>query len=242
MFRLDGENDEDRIIAVVEQQNEIENELWLRYDRQVMKKWCEKQRKIEEAQKRKDEEKTRIAEAFEKEQQRIADLEAAHKRAAEEQQMQESLLVGRITEFINGDGPLPSELLECQELNPSKPTCSFYEKIGTCRFGLRCTRNHKRPRISCFLLIPEFFTNIRLNNTGKASEYGDDIAIEFDEDELYRDFAEFFEDVVPEFEKFGTVAQFRVCQNVAKHIRGNVYVEYKSNRYETGNNFSKKVI
>lgn len=220
------------MVGTIERQNEIENELWLRYDRHVMRRWAENQRKIAETQRLKDEEKARIAEEFEKEQQRLADIESIARRAVENQQMLESILIGRIMDYINADGPLPSELLEHQELNPLKPPCPFYDKIGTCRFGLRCARNHKRPRISCILLISEFFTNIRLNNTGKASEYGDDIGIEFDEDELYHDFEEFFDDVVPEFEKFGTISQFRVCQNVVKHLRGNVYIEYKNQRFD----------
>lgn len=195
-----------------------------------MLRWSAKLKKREETQRIKDEERARVAEDFEKEQKRFAEQVAEAKRLAEERQMQEALLLGQIAEYINGDGSVPAELLNCDELNPMKPTCGIYDRLGTCRFGLRCIRNHKRPRISCFLLIGDFFTNIRLNNTGKASEYGDDISMEFDDEELYRDFEEFFDDVCPEFQRYGTVVQFRVCQNNAKNLRGNVYVEYKCQR------------
>lgn len=146
--------------------------------------------------------------------------------------MQEALLLGAIQNYINGDGSFPIELQLPQDLNPSKPLCMIYEKLGVCRNGLQCSRNHRRPRISCFLLIADFFTHIRLNNLGGASEYGDDIAMEFDDDELQTEFEAFFADVVPEFGKFGHIVQFRVCQNRLKHLRGNVYVEYRSQRCE----------
>lgn len=43
-------------------------------------------------------------------------------------------------------------------------------------------------------------------------------------------FREFYEDVLPEFEQYGQVVQFKVCCNCEPHLRGNVYVEYASER------------
>lgn len=37
---------------------------------------------------------------------------------------------------------------------------------------------------------------------------------------------EFFEDVLPEFQRCGKVVQFKVCANVSPHLRGNVYVQF----------------
>lgn len=222
---------EETIIQEIEHQNMIQNEKWIKYDRQLMKNWNEKAKKIEEQEKLKLQAKARIAEEFERDQKRIADLAAEIERQVEEKRVQNALLLAKIGDYINGSGDLPAELYGIQEMNPSKPTCSFYDKVGICRYGLTCDRNHKRPKISRFLLVPAFFTNIGLNNTGRASEYGDDLTIEYDEQELYRAFEEFFQDVEPEFEKFGRIVQFRVCQNVVKFLRGNVYVEYKSQRW-----------
>ena len=39
-------------------------------------------------------------------------------------------------------------------------------------------------------------------------------------------FREFYYDVLPEFQKFGKVVQFKTCFNKSSHLRGNVYVEY----------------
>lgn len=45
--------------------------------------------------------------------------------------------------------------------------------------------------------------------------------------DLYKAFLEFYEDCVPEFEKFGRILQFRVCYNLAAHLKGNLYVEFE---------------
>lgn len=215
----------------IEQSNEIQNDLWHEYDRKLMAKWRERQRKLEERQRLKEAQRARIVADFEAEQRQQKEKVAEVQRMAEERQMRDAILLGEIQQYINADGPMPIELQTPQELNASKPLCTVYEKVGICRNGLQCSRNHIRPRISQVLLIANFFTHIRLNNLGGTSEYGDDIGMEFDDDELQTEFETFFADVVPEFEKFGQIVQFRVCQNRQKHLRGNVYVEFNGHRY-----------
>eukprot|EP01105_Mastigella_eilhardi_P028184 TRINITY_DN913_c0_g1_i1.p1 TRINITY_DN913_c0_g1~~TRINITY_DN913_c0_g1_i1.p1 ORF type:complete len:330 (+),score=56.99 TRINITY_DN913_c0_g1_i1:716-1705(+) len=66
---------------------------------------------------------------------------------------------------------------------------------------------------------------------GMTSSRADDDAdadLEFDEVEIYRHFVEFFNDIHPEFQKFGEVVQLKVCRNHAQHLRGNVYVQYRN--------------
>lgn len=41
---------------------------------------------------------------------------------------------------------------------------------------------------------------------------------------------EFYDDVVPELKKCGTLIQFKVCCNLEPHLRGNVYVQYQTIR------------
>jgi U2 small nuclear ribonucleoprotein auxiliary factor 35 kDa subunit-related protein len=79
------------------------------------------------------------------------------------------------------------------------------------------------------LLVPNFFTNIALEQT-KKSEYGSDLALEIEDAELVEKFKEFYNDVVPEFELFGKLEQFRVCRNFFPHLRGNTYIEYEHQR------------
>ncbi|CAJ1963808.1 unnamed protein product [Sphenostylis stenocarpa] len=47
-------------------------------------------------------------------------------------------------------------------------------------------------------------------------------------EEVERCFEEFYEDVHTEFLKFGEIVNFKVCKNGSFHLRGNVYVQYKS--------------
>lgn len=199
---------EQAIIQEIEHQNMIENEKWLKYDRQLIRNWNEKVKKIEEQEKLKEQAKARIAEEFERDQKRVADLAAEIERQVEVKRVQDALLLAKIGEYINGSGDLPAELYGIQEMNPSKSTCSFYDKVGICRYGLTCERNHKRPKISRFLLVPSFFTNIGLNNTGRASEYGDDLSIEYDEQELYRAFENSFRTLNPNSKNLAALFSF----------------------------------
>lgn len=148
---------------------------------------------------------------------------------AAENQRQHLILKQKIDDYILGNAGLPDELTGTADTNPGKPLCPFFSKTSTCRFGDKCSRNHSRPSASSVLLVPHFFSHIRLDQS-KPTEYGNDLLLEFDDDELYRAFFEFFNDVLPEFEKFGTIMQFRVCYNQEIHLRGNVFIEYKEQR------------
>ncbi|OAY63788.1 Zinc finger CCCH domain-containing protein 16, partial [Ananas comosus] len=48
------------------------------------------------------------------------------------------------------------------------------------------------------------------------------------DEEVERCYEEFYEDVHTEFLKFGELVNFKVCRNGSYHLRGNVYVHYKS--------------
>lgn len=38
----------------------------------------------------------------------------------------------------------------------------------------------------------------------------------------------FYDDVIPEFEKFGKILQFKTCNNLVSHLRGHVFIQYES--------------
>ncbi|KAK2987009.1 hypothetical protein RJ640_024907 [Escallonia rubra] len=48
------------------------------------------------------------------------------------------------------------------------------------------------------------------------------------DEEVERCYEEFYEDVHTEFLKFGEIINFKVCRNGSFHLRGNVYVHYRS--------------
>lgn len=213
----------------IRRQNDKENEKWMRSELLIEKMWREQQRKLDEQKKREEAESNRIAAERAAEVKRKLKLAEDKARILAEKEEREIDLMRRIDAYVDGLLPMPDELNELAESNPGKPPCQFFVKTATCRFGNRCTFNHCRPKISRTLLVRSFFTNIRLDQ-GKPNEYGTDLTLEFDEAQLFRDYCDFFDDVVPEFEKFGAIEQFVTCQNYEPHMRGHVYIEYTSPR------------
>lgn len=193
------------------------------------REWKKLQLKLEEQARKKEAERQRIREEFEAEQKRIEQAANERKRFIEEEKQKQIDLEERIQKYVDGLGEIPPELFQIAETNPGKEVCPFFQKSSTCRFGNKCIRNHQRPKIGKMLFLPAFFTNIHLEQS-KATEYGSDLTLEFDENELYKDFKEFFTDVVPEFEQLGCMRHFAVCSNYEPHLRGHVFVEYTSER------------
>ncbi|XP_030955491.1 zinc finger CCCH domain-containing protein 5 isoform X2 [Quercus lobata] len=134
-----------------------------------------------------------------------------------------------------------------------KAHCPFHLKTGACRFGQRCSRVHFYPDKSCTLLIRNMY-----NGPGLAWEQDEGLevckrclhvilywssllvmaitlrglrmqaTILHTDEEVEGCYEEFYEDVHTEFLKFGEIVNFKVCRNGAFHLRGNVYVQYKS--------------
>ncbi|XP_057503210.1 zinc finger CCCH domain-containing protein 5-like [Actinidia eriantha] len=102
-----------------------------------------------------------------------------------------------------------------------KAHCPFHLKTGACRFGSRCSRVHFYPDKSCTFLIKNMY-----NGPGLAWEQ--DEGLEYTDEEVERCYEEFYEDVHTEFLKFGEIVNFKVCKNGSFHLRGNVYIHYKS--------------
>ncbi|KAL6634564.1 hypothetical protein ACP70R_027235 [Stipagrostis hirtigluma subsp. patula] len=102
-----------------------------------------------------------------------------------------------------------------------KAHCPFHLKTGACRFGVRCSRVHFYPDKSCTLLMKNMY-----NGPGLALEQ--DEGLEFTDEEVEQKYEEFYEDVHTEFLKFGELINFKVCRNGSFHLRGNVYVHFKS--------------
>lgn len=150
-------------------------------------------------------------------------------RVAEERQRQHELLAKKIDNYICGLEPQPVELQTPIDSNPSRELCDFFSKTASCRFGNKCTRNHRRPGISRLLLIQNLFEHVRQDQVTNP-QYGVDMLVEFDDANLHQTYIEFFNDVLPELEKFGKVTQLRVCRNQEAHLRGNVYVEFDCER------------
>ncbi|KAG5548647.1 hypothetical protein RHGRI_014108 [Rhododendron griersonianum] len=102
-----------------------------------------------------------------------------------------------------------------------KNHCPFHLKTGACRFGSRCNRIHFYPDKSCTLLIKNMYS-------GPGLAWEQDEGLECTDEEVERSYEEFYEDVHTEFLKFGEIVNFKVCKNGSSHLRGNVYIHYKS--------------
>lgn len=107
-----------------------------------------------------------------------------------------------------------------------KVNCPFYFKIGACRHGDRCSRQHHRPPFSQTILIAHMWQNPMC---AIASAGGDLQAI--DQAKFQEDFDEFYDEIFEEFNAFGKLEDVQVCENLGDHMVGNVYVKYNDEEF-----------
>ncbi|XP_042865743.1 U2 small nuclear ribonucleoprotein auxiliary factor 35 kDa subunit-related protein 2-like isoform X3 [Penaeus japonicus] len=148
------------------------------------------------------------------------------------QEQQNALLqavVEGLGETVNGEvtqNPEPPEGYSRREVvRPKGEPCPFFTKTGACRFGIQCSRDHEYPDQSRTLLFPNMYSHFGLEHLA-LDVHDSDVALEYSDSESYQHFKDFFEDTLPEFQRCGTVLQFKVCCNTSPHLRGNVYVQY----------------
>lgn len=136
---------------------------------------------------------------------------------------------------INGLSPKDSHsiIYKDSEKTPevmvdNRKPCMFYSRVGACRFGDSCSHKHSAAGESDTLLFPNMFQTFAFEITERNTRMGDvfDVGLEHTDDDLYGDFLEFYEDVLPEFRNIGRVERLIVCCNRVKHLCGNVYVQY----------------
>ncbi|KAL1198706.1 Splicing factor U2af small subunit B [Cardamine amara subsp. amara] len=100
--------------------------------------------------------------------------------------------------------------------------CPFYFKIGACRHGDRCSRLHNRPTISPTLLLSNMYQRPDMITPG-VDPQGQPL----DPSKIQDHFEDFYEDIFEELNKFGEIESLNVCDNLADHMIGNVYVLFK---------------
>lgn len=101
--------------------------------------------------------------------------------------------------------------------------CPFYFKIGACRHGDRCSRLHNRPTISQTILLQNMYQNPVLN----APPGPDGLPMPIDQDVAQQHYEEFYEDIFEEVGVFGEIENLNVCDNLADHMVGNVYIKFR---------------
>ncbi|KAG0466225.1 hypothetical protein HPP92_017226 [Vanilla planifolia] len=100
--------------------------------------------------------------------------------------------------------------------------CPFYFKIGACRHGDRCSRLHNRPTISPTLLLSNMYQRPDMITPGVDAQ-GQPI----DPRKIQEHFEDFYEDIFEELSKFGNIESLNICDNLADHMVGNVYVQFQ---------------
>lgn len=73
----------------------------------------------------------------------------------------------------------------------------------------RCSRKHDHPISSSTLMVRSMFVTFGMEQL-KRDDYDTDASLEYSEDEIYQQFLDFYEDVLPEFRNAGKVVQFKV--------------------------------
>ncbi|KAF3455108.1 hypothetical protein FNV43_RR05556 [Rhamnella rubrinervis] len=104
--------------------------------------------------------------------------------------------------------------------------CPFYFKIGACRHGDRCSRLHTKPSISPTLLLSNMYQRPDMVTPGIDAQ-GQPI----DPREMQKHFEEFYEDLFLELSKYGEIENLNVCDNLADHMVGNVYVQFREEEH-----------
>ncbi|KAK4432526.1 Splicing factor U2af small subunit B [Sesamum alatum] len=100
--------------------------------------------------------------------------------------------------------------------------CPFYFKIGACRHGDRCSRLHTKPSISPTLLLSNMYQRPDMITPG-VDPQGQPL----DPKKIQSHFEDFYEDLFQELSKYGDIQSLNICDNLADHMVGNVYIQFR---------------
>ncbi|KAM3836941.1 U2 small nuclear ribonucleoprotein auxiliary factor 35 kDa subunit-related protein 2 [Vipera latastei] len=217
-----------------EEEQELEDERqrlheeWLLREEKAQEAFKIRKEREEAARKRQEEEEQKIKEEWKKQQQKEQEEEDRKQQVKREREdAVQKMLDQAESQLENGTtwhNPEPPENIGTEK---DRANCPFYIKTGACRFGDRCSRKHHYPSSSQTLLIRGMFVTFGMEQC-KRDDYDTDASLEYSEEEMYQQFLDFYEDVLPEFKNVGKVIQFKVSCNFEPHLRGNVYVQYQS--------------
>nr|GEV05654.1 splicing factor U2af small subunit B-like [Tanacetum cinerariifolium] len=104
--------------------------------------------------------------------------------------------------------------------------CPFYFKIGACRHGDRCSRLHTKPSVSPTLLLSNMYQRPDSITPG-VDPQGQPL----DPRKIQDHFEDFYEDLFEELSKYGEIESLNICDNLADHMVGNVYVQFREEEH-----------
>ncbi|GCB79597.1 U2 small nuclear ribonucleoprotein auxiliary factor 35 kDa subunit-related protein 2 [Scyliorhinus torazame] len=220
----DLDEEEERELEAERQRLHVE---WLEKEQRAQEEFQLKKEKEEVARKKLEEEERKIREEWEQQQMKEKE-EVEHKRQErrEREEAVQKMLDQAENQLENGGTWHNPEAPEDYGTEKDKSYCPFFLKTGSCRFGDRCSRKHVYPASSHTLLIRAMFITFGMEES-RRDDYDTDSGLEHSEEDIYQQFVEFYEDVLPEFKNIGKVVQFKVSCNYEPHLRGNVYIQYQ---------------
>lgn len=101
--------------------------------------------------------------------------------------------------------------------------CPFYLKVGACRHGDRCSRQHIRPLHSTTICLPHMYDNPM---SVIAAQQGMNPGMHVDYRKIDEEFDEFYTDVYEELAQYGEIDELVVVDNLCDHLVGNVMCSY----------------
>ncbi|KAJ1606952.1 U2AG splicing factor U2AF U2snRNP auxilliary factor small subunit [Cryptosporidium canis] len=105
--------------------------------------------------------------------------------------------------------------------------CPFYWKIGACRHGEQCSRNHYKPANSPTVIMKHMYENGPIALAiSEGQEVSDKLA-----DEESDKVEVFYEEIFKELSKYGEVSELLICDNIGDHMIGNVYARFSTEDY-----------
>uniref|UniRef100_A0AAY4C783 C3H1-type domain-containing protein n=1 Tax=Denticeps clupeoides TaxID=299321 RepID=A0AAY4C783_9TELE len=203
---------------------------WLEREKIAQEEFQLKREREETAKRKKEEEEKRIKEEWEAQQRK--EQEAREQKQQEKRDREEAAqkMLDQVESQLENGGPWRNPEAPARVdfgTEKDRANCPFFLKTGACRFGDRCSRKHDHPASSGTLMIRGMFVNFGMEQS-RRDDYDTDASLEYSEDEVYQQFLEFYDDVLPEFKSVGKVLQFKVSCNFEPHLRGNVYVQYST--------------
>ncbi|XP_070320708.1 U2 small nuclear ribonucleoprotein auxiliary factor 35 kDa subunit-related protein 2-like [Odocoileus virginianus] len=202
---------------------------WLLREQKAQEEFRIKKEKEETARKQKEEQETKLKVKQEEHQRREREEEEQKQQGKREKEETVQKMLRQAENELEGGAAWqnPEPPMELRIKEKERANCPFYSKTGACRFGDRCSRKHNFPTSSPTLLIKSMFTTFGMEQC-RRDDYDPDASLEYSEEEIYQQFLDFYDDVLPEFKNMGKVIQFKVSCNLEPHLRGNVYVQYQS--------------
>jgi len=169
--------------------NQQEHLIWEEKEREAQRNWEEKLREEERMEKERQEENERLL------------LEREEKKRLAQLRMEEQL-----------KNP-PKEVSRDETFGTEKDVynCAFFLKTGVCRYGDSCGKRHVYPDISTIVLFKNMYDGLGLT---EVLDEETDEHLQYDDDEIKKHFEAFYNDVLPELERFGRLKNLKICRKI----------------------------